>query len=522
MNGRTATHRSLARQLRRLRLAADTVPTEVSAWQQFLQVVSGAYHEADEERYILERSLDMSTKEMRELHDTLSHRARHDTLTGLPNRAALVERLDAVVRDVAEGSWDAAVLFIDLDGFKVVNDTLGHQMGDELLKMTAERICASIRSGDVAARLGGDEFVVLCPRVEHPDIAVAIARRIGEQLQKPYPLEGAMTAAAPAGDGAEGQDGAAQGVSTVSSSIGIALASQAAGADQLIANADLAMYEAKSLGKARFVIFDEAMRSRAEDRLDIEAALWHAVEAEELSIHFQPVVDLAGGHMIGAEALVRWERPGHGVLPPSMFIPVAEQSRLISVIDAWVLGEACRQAVYWPDRTVGVSVNLSTKDLRRDIFLPMVLGELERSGLEPHRLTLELTESALMYDPAGAAAVLRESGALGVRTAIDDFGAGHWSMAHLRRLPMDVLKIDQSITAEVVTDPTSAALAGAIITMGHALGARIVAEGIETAEQAEAMARLGCDAGQGYWLGRPKFGVPSSIPRLPVAGAFPS
>jgi diguanylate cyclase (GGDEF)-like protein len=481
-------HRGLARQLRRLGLSADALPDDLQAWRGLLDAVSLAYQEADEERYTLERSLEVSTSEMRALHDKLSHRARHDTLTGLPNRAALKEILQAELGERRRSGHTTAVLFIDLDGFKLVNDSLGHAVGDDLLIRAAERICAVIRPGDVAARLGGDEFVVLCPQVDDLDDATSIAHRIGDRLQEPFRLSGHETA-------------------SVSASIGIALAGDRTGADELLANADLAMYEAKTGGRARCTVFDDAMREQVESRMDVESALWHAVDHDELALHFQPIVDLADHRITAAEALVRWQRPGRGLLPAPAFVPIAEQSRLITLIDAWVLREACRQAVGWPD-PLGVSVNLSTRDVRGDHFLPTLSAVLHDSGLDPHRLTLELTETALMSDPAAATAVLSEADALGVSCAIDDFGTGYWSMTHLRHLPVRTLKIDQSLAADVLDDPACAAIVGAIAAMGRALGLRIVAEGIESAAQAERLAELGCDGGQGYWFAVPRPGTP--------------
>ena len=486
-------HRGLARQLRRLGIAPDRPPSDLAAWQELLAAVSAAYEEGDRERYTLERSLELSSGEMRTLHDQLSHRARHDALTGLPNRAAFKEILQTVLGEHAQHGVRTAVLFIDLDGFKVVNDSLGHAVGDELLIQAAERIRSVIRPGDVAARLGGDEFVVLCPDVESVETAVAVARRLGDQLQAPFRLAGRSNAG-------------------VSGSIGIALTGSATTADEVLANADLAMYEAKSLGKARFVIFDEGMRDRVEDRMDVENALWHAVEHDELELYFQPIVDLRGRRMIAAEALVRWRRPGRGLLLPEAFMPIAEESRLIIAIDAWVLREACRQAATWSGPPVGVTVNLSTRDVRGPDFLPLLSDVLQESGLDPHRLTLELTETAVMSDAASATTVLAEAVALGVRAAVDDFGAGYWSMAHLRNLPVHTLKLDQSIAADVAGDPASASIARAVVAMGHALGMDIVAEGIERPDQAKALAELGCDAGQGFLFARPRPGPPGLLP----------
>jgi diguanylate cyclase len=489
-------HRSLARQLRRLGLCSEQLPPDAAAWQELLGAVSTAYEEADKDRYTLERSLEVSSTEMRALHDALSHRARHDALTGLPNRAALKEILQGVLGGDSCGA-ETAVLFIDLDGFKLINDTLGHAVGDELLIRASERIRAVLRPEDVASRLGGDEFVVLCPDVDGIDTAVGIARRIGDQLQTPFRLAGEIDA-------------------SVSSSIGIALAVGQTGADELLTNADMAMYEAKSQGKARYTVFDEAMRGRAATRLDTENALWRAVDQGELVLHYQPIIDLHDGRVTAAEALVRWNRPGHGLLPPAAFVPIAEQSRLITAIDAWALREACRAASRWPDPALGVSVNLSTRDVQGEEFLAVLADVLRETTLDPRRLTLELTETAMMTDDRGLVGVLTEAGRMGVQVVVDDFGAGYWSMAQLRRLPVQALKIDRTIAADVVGDATAAAIAGAIVAMGHALGLYIVAEGVEDADQARALTALGCDAAQGYFFARPAPGTPSLLP-VPAA-----
>jgi diguanylate cyclase (GGDEF)-like protein len=482
-------HRDLERLLRRLGLTPDEPPADAASWADLLDAVSRAYGEADERLYTLERSIEVSSREMRELHDALSHRARHDTLTGLPNRLALKEILQATLDTHVGSGRRIAVLFIDLDGFKLVNDGLGHAVGDELLVRAAERIRSTIRPDDVVARLGGDEFIVLCPEVDDVALAIEIARRIGEQLDAPFPVSDVDTA-------------------NVSASIGIALARDGTTADELIADADLAMYAAKGQGRGSFLLFDEAMRARLDERLATENALRRAVDQRELSLHFQPIVSLTERRMTGAEALLRWNRPGCGLQSAAAFIEVAESGRLITTLDAWVLTEACRQASSWGDERVGVSVNVSSRDVHHNRFLAVLTSALGDSGLHPGRLTLELAEAAVMTNPAATAVVLGEVNALGVRIAVDDFGTGYWSIEHLRRLPIHVLKLDRSVSANVETDSVSTSVVSALVAMGHALGLQVVAEGVERPEQAALLGALGCDAAQGHLFGRPAEGPP--------------
>jgi len=476
-------HPSLTRQLRRLGVAAD-VPPESQQWDKLVRLVSDSYAEADDGRYTLERSIEISSDEMRALHDVLSQQAHHDLLTGLPNRAALTELLGPTLALRRPGSRDVAVLFIDLDGFKRVNDCLGHAAGDELLVRTAERIRGAVRGSDIVGRLGGDEFVVICPDVENLDTAVELAGRIVNQLEATYHI-GAQDA-------------------TVSASIGIALAVPGmTSAEDLLRRADIAMYEAKTAGRARFAIFDEEMRLRVDRRLSTENALRHAVAHDEFVLHYQPVIRLSDCALLGMEALVRWERPGYGLVPPNDFIAVAEQSRLITAIDSWVVGEACRAAVGWPNRRATVAVNLSGRDLQSLDMLGAVSQALYRSGLSPRRLVVELTETMLLADNAMVSTTLARIQTLGVQLAIDDFGTGYSSLSYLRQLPAGTLKIDQSFVADVDTDPASAAIVGAVITMAHALHLHVIAEGVERAGQAARLRLLGCDAAQGYFFARP-------------------
>ena len=482
-------HASLARQLRRLGLTPQDPPA-ASQWPVLLKVVSDSYADSDADRYTLERTIDISSEEMRALHDVLSDRALTDSLTGLPNRAALCALLDDELLALTGRPVNLALLFIDLDGFKRVNDSLGHAAGDELLIRVSERIRASVRAGDVVARLGGDEFVVCCRDLSDRTLVPTIARRIVEQVEVPFRIGGQNAA--------------------IGASVGIAYARHDGGSEEsvrdgeeLLGRADLAMYQAKSTGRSRFVVFDRQMGRQAEDRLATENALRRAVHRDELVLHYQPIFDFDGTRLTGMEALVRWNRPGHGLVAPADFIPIAEQSRLISAIDSWVLRRACLDAATWTDDGVGVSVNISVRDLQHEDIVTAVSEALHASGLRPARLTLELTETTLMSDNPAVTLNLARVETLGVQLAIDDFGTGYSSLAYLRELPSRAVKIDRSFIETVDRDPVSAAIVGAIITMAHAVGQRVVAEGVETREQADQLKLLGCDFAQGYLWSRP-------------------
>lgn len=460
-------------------------PPDSLQWSRLVRLVSDSYVEADDGRYTLERSIEISSDEMRALHDVLSQQAHQDRLTGLPNRSSLTELLGATLAQRRTGARDSAVLFIDLDGFKRVNDCLGHAAGDELLVRTAERIRGAIRGGDIVGRLGGDEFVVICPDIADVDTAVALASRIVTQLESPYHI-GSQEA-------------------TVSASIGIALAVPGVtSAEDMLRRADIAMYEAKTAGRARFAVFDEQMRLRVDRRLSTENALRLAIANDELILHFQPVVQLSDCALLGMEALVRWNRPGYGTVPPDEFIAVAEQSRLITAIDSWVVREACRIAARWPDSRASVAVNLSGRDLESADMLAAVSQALHRSGLAPRRLVVELTETMLLADNAMVSNTLARIQTLGVQLAIDDFGTGYSSLSYLRQLPAGTLKIDQSFVADVDVDDASAAIVGAVISMAHALNLHVIAEGVERASQAVRLRELRCDAAQGYFFARPQ------------------
>ncbi len=477
-------HRILERQLRRLGLSTVDPPDAVS-WPDLLALVSSSYHEADADRYTLERSIEISSNEMRALHEVLTERARHDTLTGLPNRSALADYLGDALERRQFATGDVAVLFVDLDNFKLVNDSLGHSAGDALLVGVAERIRSAVRDNDVVARLGGDEFVVVCTDVDRAETAIAIARRISAALERPISVGDEET--------------------VIGASIGIAFAgTRPATSDDLLREADIAMYDAKTVGQGPYVIFDAAMRRRVEGKLTTANALRSAVGNNEFELEYQPIVRLADQRLVGMEALTRWHRPGHGTVLPYEFIPIAEQSRLITNIDAWVVRTACQQAAAWDRPDLAIAVNISAYDLQRPSTVDTISEELELANLRPTQLTIEITESALVAEDISIATSLARIKKLGVRLAIDDFGTGYSSFTYLRRLPAHILKIDRSFVALLDDDPSVRAIAAAIIDMGHALGLTVIAEGVETGNQANRLRALRCDAAQGFLFARPQ------------------
>jgi diguanylate cyclase (GGDEF)-like protein/PAS domain S-box-containing protein len=461
-------------------------------WRQTETAVSALLDDPEVQGVIL-NTRDIS--ERKELEAALSHQAFHDSLTKLPNRALLKDRTDHAVARAVRRQRALAVLLLDLDGFKAVNDSLGHAAGDLLLSAVADRLTVCIRPTDTCARLGGDEFAVLLEDLASPNDWQVVAYRMLEALRTPFDLDGKEI--------------------FVRASIGVAVRGEGGeDADELLRNADVAMYMAKSQGKNRFELFCPTMHSEMLRKLDLEADLRRAVENDEFILHYQPTVVLQTGEISGVEALVRWQHPERGLVPPLEFISVAEETGLIGKLGEWVLREACRQAVAWDRESAAagvarreppmtMSVNLSVRQLQHDSLVPMVRSVLEETGLEASRLILEITETAVMNDHVTTIVKLQQLKDLGVGLAIDDFGTGYSSLAYLRRFPIDVLKIDRSFVDGVTEGSQKAALLRTIVELGRTLNLKTVAEGIEEHEELHQLRSLECDLGQGYYFARP-------------------
>ena len=416
----------------------------------------------------------------------IAHMAHHDALTGLPNRVLLRDRIQQAIAQAHRNSSQLAVLFIDLDRFKTINDSLGHQLGDRLLQSVASRILVCVREGDTVARVGGDEFVIVIPELEASSDASVVASKILEVLADSFHLHGNDLHAA--------------------ASIGIALyPSDGGDAETLMRNADTAMYYAKDSGRANFQFFTQHMNVAAQQRLSLENALRRALENREFEVHYQPLFDLRDRSITGFEALVRWNPPGAAQVPPSEFIAAAEESGLIVPIGEFVMHEALRQAKTWqsPGRRLVISVNVSANQLARSNFVERLRRALHETGIDPKLVELEVTEGVIIEGASDAREAIDQIAALGVGIAIDDFGTGYSGLAYLKRLPIDMVKIDQSFVRDLTIDPDDAAIVTAIVAMANSLGVQVVAEGVETEEQLAELLRLGCHRGQGYLLARP-------------------
>ncbi|MEA2530030.1 MAG: hypothetical protein QOG89_1674 [Thermomicrobiales bacterium] len=435
-------------------------------------------------------ALDRHTRLRLRAEERLVHQAYHDPLTGLPNRARFAERLDAALAAAADQPDAVAVLFLDLDRFKLINDTLGHAAGDALLVEVATRLRACVRPGDTVARLGGDEFIVLLERDGNAIEAVRVAERVAAAMAAPVRL--------------------GERDITVSTSIGIARPTPGNGSSgDVLRDADLALYQAKDAGRGRYAVFDPASGAAARERLAIEADLRRALEWGGLRLAFQPKVDLATGRVTAVEALLRWDRPGYGEVGPDAFLPVADEAGLAPSLGRWVLAEACKVARTWEGAPWGgppVSVNLSERQLRDPALVADVEGALALSGLDGTRLQLEVAESAAMKDVEGVIATLQRLRAVGVRAVLDDFGTGHANLAALGRLPVDALQLDRSFVADLAVSHEARAIVRAVMGLAGGLRLAVVAEGVETPEQLALLRSWGCDAAQGELFASPASG----------------
>ncbi len=443
----------------------------------------------------------------------MAHAAEHDALTGLPNRMLLNDRVSQAIIAAPHHMKKVAVLFLELDGFKHINDSLGHPIGDKLLQSIANRLVECARDSDTVSRQGGDEFVVLLSEVEQAEDAAIAARRMLQTVAECYSID--------------------RHDLHVTASVGVSVyPDDGLDAETLIKNADTAMYQAKESGRQSYEFFKPAMNVRAVERQSLEEGLQRALERRELTLYYQPQVNLTTGAITGAEALIRWMHPTRGLVSPADFIPVAEDCGLILSIGAWVLREACGQARAWMDaglRATNMAVNVSAMEFRDQNFLENLFAILAETGLDPKSLELELTESVLMKHASSTAKILQTLRESGMRVAVDDFGTGYSSLSYLRKFPVDTLKIDQSFIRQISTDGDDTTIVKAVIGMARDLKLRVIAEGVETPEQAVFLRACRCQEAQGYYFGRPvppqqfamllRNGIPESsvvIRRLPV------
>jgi diguanylate cyclase (GGDEF)-like protein len=418
---------------------------------------------------------------MHVVQETLAHRTLHDQLTGLPNRLLLLDRLgQSLANSVRRGS-EVAVAFVDLDHFKRINDSFGHAAGDELLVHVAARLRTALRTSDTLSRFSGDEFVVLWPDLGSADQARLLSERLAQALEQPFELGGTSI--------------------SVSASVGLVLGARTQSAEEVVAAADAAMYDAKRHGGGRIRVFSQELRQDVDEMLATESALRLALVRSELVLHYQPVIDLDTGQPTGVEALARWQHPERGLIPPFQFIPIAESSGLIGPLGRWALEQACHDAAGFTGAASGldVAVNLSVRQLTQPDVVSHVREALAHSGLQPHRLVLEVTESAVMEDTEAAAFALDALASLGVRIAVDDFGTGYSSLLYLRRYPITVLKLDRAFVAGIGRSRDDEAICRSVVSLAHAVNATSIAEGVETIEQYAALRGFGCRQAQGFF-----------------------
>jgi diguanylate cyclase (GGDEF)-like protein/PAS domain S-box-containing protein len=419
--------------------------------------------------------------------EQIKHLAYHDALTGLPNRLLFKDRLTVALSHAQRDHTRLAVLFLDLDRFKVINDSLGHNIGDQLLQAVAARVQACVRESDTVARLGGDEFTLLLQAMQRSEDAAPVAQKILEAVRYPFHLEGREF--------------------FITTSIGISLYPEdGLDAETLIKNADTAMYQAKEQGRDNYQLFNAYINAKALQRIALEHGLRRSLVNNELAVHYQPIFDFRSGRISGMEALLRWKHPEMGNIPPATFIPIAEAIGVMTPIGAWALREACAQATAWHAagfRNLALAVNLSVTQLQASDLVARVKDVLEETGLPPRLLELEITESSAMQSPEQSIRTLYDLKKLGIRISLDDFGTGHSSLAYLKRFPIDTLKIDQSFVRDITSDPDTAAIVTAIIAMAHSLRLKVIAEGVEFTEQAAFLKRYACDQMQGFLIRPP-------------------
>ena len=442
---------------------------------------------AKQETMAANRTLQLEIAERKMAEKQMQHLANYDALTGLPNRNLLQDRFKQVLAHVSRNQLRTAVLFIDLDQFKTINDTLGHNVGDILLWSVADRLVSAVREEDTVARQGGDEFILLLHHIDSVEDADKVGLKLLTTLTQPYQINEKLL--------------------YVSASIGIAIyPDDGKDVDTLLKNSDTAMYHAKESGRNNYQFFSPNMNQMAMEKQTLGTDLHHALERNELLLHYQPVIDISSGELTGMEVLLRWQHPDRGLISPVKFIPLAEDTGLIVPIGEWVLVSACEQLKSWQNQGYDVpslAINLSAKQFRKNTLAATISRILQASGVEARYITLEITESVFMENTDEVAEMLRTLSGMGLAISIDDFGTGYSSLSYLKRFPINTLKIDRSFVMDIVTDPDDAAIVTAIIAMAHSLKMKVIAEGVETAEQLAFLHQQQCGQYQGYYFSKP-------------------
>jgi diguanylate cyclase (GGDEF)-like protein len=488
------------------RLSAERASTVETSDRAFLtQLILGAFAlavaaAAGGMLVVRARQLVLNVEQRKRAEERIRHLAYHDALTDLPNRSLLEDRLTTALAQAHRKSRMLALLYLDLDRFKRVNDTLGHSLGDHILQSVAERLTSIVREADTVARVGGDEFTILLPEISQAQDAIDVADRILRELRRPVMVDHRELPA--------------------TTSMGIAFyPNDAEEADTLLRNADIAMYRAKEQGRDNYQLYTAAMNARIAERFAVENDLRRALDRNEFVVYYQPQVDLSSQQIVGVEALVRWEHPTRGLMLPADFIPVAEESGLIVPLGEWVLRTACAQAKAWQEAglpPIRLAVNLSGRQFQQRNLSEMVERALNETSLEPRYLQLEITETVVMHDMDFTIATLNNLKAMGIQIAIDDFGCGHSSLNYLKRLPIDDVKIDRSFVHDLATDPSDAAIVGSVVAMTRELNLNVVAEGVETEEQLAFLKERQCDVVQGFLFSRPV--PPDAVEKIIASG----